>query len=315
MSLPNQINKADPAGTDAANTADDQLRALKLFLEDLFGIPDATNISAAVSAITTGGVLTISQSGPTMTRPKVVTSLDDTNGNEIFSLTATGSAVNNYTVANAAAGNAPQLSITGSDSNISGELKGAKGTGTFTILDSNGNEVIQAGAAVSSAANYLRVLASASGDDVELQAQGSDTNIGLKLTPKGSGSIDFGTGFGSIGVSTAAGSTPAAKTLYEDTVVKMWVSKTGFGTPAIGDDVNVSSITDVGTGDFTPVFATNFSSANYGAGAICRRTGSAGETGTVTEHTAAAGSFRVNCRDSGNTIEDSNFRLVAVGNN
>ena len=116
-------------------------------------------------------------------------------------------------------------------------------------------------------------------------------------------------------LATAAGSTPAAKTLYEDSIVKMWVSKTGFGTPAIGDDVNVSSITDVGTGDFTPVFATNFSTVNFGVGSICRRTGSAGEVGTVTEHTAAVGSFRVNCRDPSNTIEDSNFRMVAVGNN
>ena len=122
-------------------------------------------------------------------------------------------------------------------------------------------------------------------------------------------------GSGGIKVTTAAGSTPGVQTLYEDTIVKMWVSKTGFGTPAIGDDVNVSSITDVGTGDFTPVFATNFSTVNFGVGSICRRTGSAGETGTVAEHTAAVGSFRVNCRDASNGAEDSDFRLVAVGNN
>ena len=120
---------------------------------------------------------------------------------------------------------------------------------------------------------------------------------------------------GGLKVTTAAGSTPGVQTLYEDSIVKMWVSKSGFGTPAVADDVNVSSITDVGTGDFTPVFATNFSTANYGVGAICLRTGSAGETGTVTEHTAAVGSFRVQCRDSSNGIEDSNFRMVAVGNN
>jgi len=116
-------------------------------------------------------------------------------------------------------------------------------------------------------------------------------------------------------LATAAASTPAAKTLYEDSIVKMWVSKTGFGTPSIADDVNVSSITDVGSGDFTPVFATNFSNGNYGVGSICRRTGSAGEIGTVAEHTAAVGSYRVNTRDTSNAVEDSNFRLVAVGNN
>ena len=116
-------------------------------------------------------------------------------------------------------------------------------------------------------------------------------------------------------VTTVGPSTPVAKTLYEDSIVKMWVSKSGFGTPAVADDVNVSSITDVGTGDFTPVFATNFSNANYGVGAVCLRTGNPGETGVVAEHTAAVGSFRVQCRDASNGIEDSNFRLVAVGNN
>ena len=120
---------------------------------------------------------------------------------------------------------------------------------------------------------------------------------------------------GIVTLTTVAPSTPTAKTMYSDTIVKAWVSKTGFGTPAIGDDVNVSSITDVGTGDFTPVFATNFSNVNFGVGSICRRTGSAGEIGVVTEHTAAVGSFRVNTRDSEGTVEDSNFRLVAVGNN
>jgi hypothetical protein len=120
---------------------------------------------------------------------------------------------------------------------------------------------------------------------------------------------------GGLKVTTAAGSTPGVQTLYEDSIVKMWVSKTGFGTPAIGDDVNVSSITDVGTGDFTPVFATNFSSVNYGVGATCSRISDPGQVGTVAEHTAAVGSFRVNTRNAGNTIEDSDFRMIAVGNN
>lgn len=120
---------------------------------------------------------------------------------------------------------------------------------------------------------------------------------------------------GLVTLTTVAPSTPLAKTLYEDSIVKMWVSKTGGGTPAIGDDVNVSSITDVGTGDYTPVFATNFSTVNFGVGSIALKTSADGEVGTVTEHTAAVGSFRVNTRNNSNTLVESEFRMMAVGNN
>jgi len=59
---------------------------------------------------------------------RVVTSINDTNGNELFGVTATGSAVNEFTVANAATGNAPTLSATGGDTNIGMALT-PKGTG------------------------------------------------------------------------------------------------------------------------------------------------------------------------------------------
>jgi hypothetical protein len=59
---------------------------------------------------------------------RVVTAINDTNGNELFGVTATGSAVNEFTVANAATGNAPTLSATGGDTNIGMALT-PKGTG------------------------------------------------------------------------------------------------------------------------------------------------------------------------------------------
>jgi hypothetical protein len=64
----------------------------------------------------------------TFTSPKVITSLDDTNGNELFKFTATASAVNELTVANAATGNRPTLSVTGNDTDIGISLQ-PKGTG------------------------------------------------------------------------------------------------------------------------------------------------------------------------------------------
>lgn len=54
--------------------------------------------------------------------------LMDTNGNEWIKQTATASAVNELTIANAATGSSPVLSITGGDTNIGYDIK-MKGTG------------------------------------------------------------------------------------------------------------------------------------------------------------------------------------------
>jgi len=68
------------------------------------------------------------------TSPKFTTDISDSNGNELFKLTATASAVNEFTVANAAASSAagPTLSATGSDTNIPITLL-SKGTGQVLI--------------------------------------------------------------------------------------------------------------------------------------------------------------------------------------
>jgi len=66
--------------------------------------------------------------GKTLTSPKVGTAICDTGGNEIIKTPATGSAVNEFTATNAAAGGSPQLSATGDDTNIS-ILLTPKGTG------------------------------------------------------------------------------------------------------------------------------------------------------------------------------------------
>lgn len=76
--------------------------------------------------------------GKTLTSPKIGTGINDTNGNELILLTATASAVNEITVANAATGNAPKISATGGDTNVDLELAG-KGTGKVKINAKYGN--------------------------------------------------------------------------------------------------------------------------------------------------------------------------------
>jgi hypothetical protein len=73
---------------------------------------------------------------------KLVGDVIDTNGNELLKVTATASAVNELTLANAATGGAPTLTASGSDTNIGMKLVG-KGTGEVTARV-NGSDVFNA---------------------------------------------------------------------------------------------------------------------------------------------------------------------------
>ena len=98
------------------------------------------------AAVDTTGFITLSGTqtltNKTLTTPKIGTSILDTNGNELAKLTATGSAVNEFTVANAASNGSPTLSSTGGDSNIDLDLL-AKGTGHVTIRGNTNSGAIQ----------------------------------------------------------------------------------------------------------------------------------------------------------------------------
>jgi len=68
----------------------------------------------------------------TLTSPAIGTNILDTNGAELLNVTATASAVNELTLANASTGNNPVLSATGGDTNVGITLT-PKGAGTVTI--------------------------------------------------------------------------------------------------------------------------------------------------------------------------------------
>ncbi len=101
---------------------------------------DGTNpniVDVGFSQITGTETLT----NKTLESPKIDTGLFDTNGNESIKFTATGSAVNEITVTNAAASGDPAISATGSDTNIDLNLV-AKGTG---VIQSNGSALAVTG--------------------------------------------------------------------------------------------------------------------------------------------------------------------------
>lgn len=98
---------------------------------------NGTGAVTATKVVPTGVVVgttdTQTLTNKTLTSPRIGTAILDTNGNELINLTATGSAVNELTLANAATSNNPTLSATGGDTNIGMNFQ-VKGTGVYRFL-------------------------------------------------------------------------------------------------------------------------------------------------------------------------------------
>ena len=92
---------------------------------------------------------------PTINSPNVGTGFNDSNGNEIIKLTAATTAVNEITVTNAATGNKPTISATGTDTNVSLNLI-PKGSGAVTHGKSAYNSVeVSTNGTVSATTSYV----------------------------------------------------------------------------------------------------------------------------------------------------------------
>jgi len=109
---------------------------------------DATNpnIVDATSAFVTA-TSTTTLTNKTLTAPKIGTSILDTNGLQLFLLTATSSAANEFTVANAAAGAGPTLSATGDDTNVDINID-PKGSGVTAVGGSMNPSISSTGKAM-----------------------------------------------------------------------------------------------------------------------------------------------------------------------
>ena len=126
-----QFKYASGSGSSVTFSATDKGDKLVVAKGDDGTNPNIVEISLATAGtVTETGTQTLTNK--TLTSPKIGTSILDTNGNELFLLTATGSAVNQLTYANAATGNKPSLTASGGDTNIGVSIQ-PKGSGTVTI--------------------------------------------------------------------------------------------------------------------------------------------------------------------------------------
>lgn len=187
-----------------------------------------TSPNKKVSIDSTVATLTGTQilSNKTLSAPKFINAgyIADANGNEEIIFLTTESAVNELTVTNAVAGSGPTISSSGADTDID-LILAPKGTGkvkigssaagnevvtldgiqtlsnkTLTapkfadlgfIADSSGNEMLVFDSA-NSAVNYIQISNSATTNAPTITASGSDTNINLDLSAKGTGIVRVG---------------------------------------------------------------------------------------------------------------------------
>ena len=135
-------------------------------------------ISLPSGDVTLTGTQTLTNK--TLTSPKIGTSILDTNGAELAKVTATSSAVNEFTIANAATGNDPTLSATGDDSNIDIAIK-PKGTGE-TVVGTGA-----ADATITSSGAHNLVLDTNSGTNSGTITITDGSNGNIVIAPNGSG--------------------------------------------------------------------------------------------------------------------------------
>ena len=108
--------------------------------------------------VTEAGTQTLTNktlTSPTINTPKVGTSINDTSGNEVIKITATGSAVNELTIANGASTTGPTLSATGGGTNLN-IIMTPKGTGSVELNKAAfSSSTITANGAASTAATLI----------------------------------------------------------------------------------------------------------------------------------------------------------------
>ena len=143
----------------------------------------------------------------TLTSPKIGTSILDTGGNELFKLTATGSAVNELTYNNASTGNNPTFTASGGDTNIGVSIL-PKGSGKITL------------------------------DNLTLPA--ADGSADQILTTNGSGQLSFVDNSGGTdwqAVKTGNYTAAAGQGVFANTTSGAW-TLTLPASPSIGDEVS-----------------------------------------------------------------------------
>jgi len=186
-------------------------------------LPDLTGTVSLITATETLTNKTLTT--PTLTTPKI----NDTSGHT-YNLAVSNLAANR-TITLPLLGAADEFTFNAHTQTLTNKTLTSPTLTTPKVLqytDTNGNETIKT-AATGSAVNFLTVTNSATDTDVGISVDGTDTNIDLSITPKGTGHI-FYSGLPSPAIETLSGSGAASLT-----VPLTLISNGGSTTVTIGD--------------------------------------------------------------------------------
>ena len=137
------------------------------------------------------------------------------------------------------------------------------------VIDTNGNELLKV-TATTSAVNEVTLANAATGSNPVLSATGGDTNIGITLTPKGTGlvvstsdasisGLTVGKGGGAVATTTALG--------YQVMGINTGANNTGVGYQALGNNTSGASNTGIGHSALNQnTTASNNTAVGYQAG-------------------------------------------------
>ena len=273
-------------------------------------------LSWATAATLTG---TETLTNKTLTSPKIGTSILDTGGNELFKLTATSSAVNELTLANAATGGSPTLSATGDDTNIDITLtpKGAAGLllSQTTAPSTTTNKLYNVGGtltwngsslATSSSIHTQNTDTGTTADTFIVDSDGKATT----LTPgqaSGSATITFPSATGTL-ATLALSETLTNKTLTSPKIGTSILDTNGnelFKLTATSSAVNELTLANAATGT-NPKFTATGDDTNVGMLLVPKGTGGVG-IGTVT-----APALLLDIQNSDTSVNSGNARAKIV---
>ena len=143
--------------------------------------------------------------------------------------------------------------------------------GIITIGAVPGSESLRV-VPTASAVNYVQATGSATGNAVAISAQGSDTNISIALTPKGTGAVNFS---GAVGVGTAGspsyGTAGQVLTSQGSGSPPVWSassglpSQTGNAGKYLTTDGSTASWADIAGALATPTFTASTTTPASGA--------------------------------------------------
>ena len=234
----------------------------------------------------TDASIIIGAQGAGVIRFSTARAADTTLGADQFRVAHTASAVNYVQVTGAATTGVPIISAQGSDTNIGVRLV-SKGTGNIAFTSGNNAWIQFVASGANSSVNYLQASGNIASNAPVLSSQGSDTNIDLNLTTKGTGAVKLntgngeqvrvadssGTGFLQISGGTtpyvvAQGSTNANLSLGANGAGTVFLRTSGGGTTQFGvahtaSAVNYVQVTGSATGT-RPIVIANGSDANIG---------------------------------------------------